>query len=330
MNQPRASFVSRRFGFVAAAFFLGLPAVAAFAQDSAGRAARIVVGSAAGASSDAVARLLAVSFTRTLGRTFIVDNKPGASSNIAAELVAKSPPDGNNLLLIYNAHPAVGALFPHLPFDPIKDFRSVGMIGTTPYVLVATPTLPGRNLTEALAQAKASGKPLSFGSTGAGSPQHLTMERLRKESGIDITMVHYKGGAPAHNDVIAGHVNMALATPSLAMPQLKAGRVKALAVTSDKRLPELPDVPTVTESGIRGFVSIGWFALLLPAATPEAVVQRYNDALNKALSTSPVKERLEAQGITPAPGAPEVLDRQMQGDAQIWTRLIKELNIKPE
>ncbi|VTU27161.1 Argininosuccinate lyase [Variovorax sp. PBL-H6] len=288
------------------------------------------MGSAAGASSDAVARLLADSFTRTLNRTFIVDNKPGASSNIAAELVAKSPPDGNNLLLIYNAHPAVGALFPHLPFDPIKDFRSVGMIGTTAYVLVATPTLPGRNLREVLVQARAAATPLSFGSTGAGSPQHLTMERLKKEAGIDITMVHYKGGALASNDVIAGHVNMALATPSLAMPQIKAGRLKALAVTGDKRLPELPDVPTVTQAGFPHFVSLGWFALLLPAATPEAVVQRYNDALNKALSTSPVKERLEAQGIMPTPGTPAVLDRQVQGDAQMWAGLIRELNIKSD
>ncbi len=309
---------------------LALAAMPAWAQDPGARVARIVVGSAAGASSDTVARLLAESFTRTLGRHFIVDNKPGASSNIAADLVAKSPPDGNQLLLIYNAHPAVGALFPHLPFDPIKDFRSVGMVGTTPYVLVATPTLPGRDLGEALAQAKAVGKPLTFGSTGAGSPQHLTMERLRKESGVDITMVHYKGGALAANDVIAGHVNMALATPSLALPQLKAGRVKALAVTSDKRLPELPQVPTVTEAGIRGFVSVGWFALLLPAATPDAVVQRYNDALNTALSNAPFKDRFEAQGITPTPGAPGVLDRQMQADAKIWTRLIKELNITPE
>ncbi|PNG52272.1 MULTISPECIES: tripartite tricarboxylate transporter substrate binding protein [unclassified Variovorax] len=330
MNEPRASSVSRRFGLAAAAVLLALSAAPAASQDAAGRAARIVVGSAAGASSDAVARLLAERFTRTLGRTFIVDNKPGASGNIAAEVVAKSPPDGNNLLLIYNAHPAVGALFPHLPFDPIKDFRSVGLIGTTAYVLVATPGLPGRNLGEALAQARAAGTPLTFGSTGAGSPQHLTMERLKKEAGIDITMVHYKGGALASNDVIAGHVNMALATPSLAMPQLKAGRLKALAVTGDKRLPELPDVPTVNEAGFHGFVSLGWFALLLPAATPEAVVQRYNDALNKALGTSPVKERLEAQGITPTPGPPAVLDRQMQGDAQMWTRLIKELGIKPE
>ncbi|VTU31683.1 Argininosuccinate lyase [Variovorax sp. PBS-H4] len=329
MNEPALS-VFRRSGLVATAVLLVLSAVPAAAQSSAGRAARIVVGSAAGASSDAVARLLADSFTHSLGRPFIVDNKPGASGNIAAELVAKSPPDGNNLLLIYNAHPAVGALFPHLPFDPVKDFRSVGLIGTTPYVLVATPTLPGRNLGEALARARAAGTPLSFGSTGAGSPQHLTMERLKKESGIDITMVHYKGGALASNDVIAGHVNITLATPSLAMPQLKAGRLKALAVTADERLPELPDVPTVTEAGFHGFVSVGWFALLLPAATPDAVVQRYNEALDQALRTSPVKERLLAQGITPTPGAPAVLDRQMQGDAQMWTRLIKELNIKPE
>lgn len=325
MKPQHATSVTRR--LAAGLIVLGIAGLAQ-AQDT--RPVRIVVGSPAGASSDTVARMLAEAMGKSMGRTFVVDNKPGASSNIAADMVAKAPPDGNALLLIYNAHPAVGALFPNLPFDPIKDFRSVGMIGTTPYVLAAHPNVPGRNLAEVLAQAKASGKPLSFASTGAGSPQHLTMERLKQESGVDITMVHYKGGAPALNDVLAGHVNLTLPTPSLAMTHLKAGRIKALAVTSAQRLPGLPDVQTVTEAGVKGFVSVGWFALLMPAATPSAIVARYNDELNRALSASPVKDRLEAQGITPAPGAPEVLDRQMQGDMQIWSKLIKELNIKPE
>jgi len=319
--------ISRRFAVAAlAACACGI----ATAQDSAGRPARIVLGSLPGASSDAVARLLAESFSKALGRTFIVENKPGASSNIAADHVAKSAPDGSTLLLVYNAHPAVGALFPNLPYDPIRDFRSVGMVGTTPYMLVANPAIPGRNLAEVLAHARTSRKGISFGSPGAGTPQHLTMERLKKEAGVDINMVHYKSSAPAQNDVIAGHVDITLSTPSLAMAQVKAGKLKALAVTSAQRLPDLPDVGTVTEAGVKGFVSVGWFALLVPAATPAPVVAKYNEVLNAALSSAPLKDRLLAQGITPAPGTPEVLDKQMQGDAAIWSRLIRELGIKPE
>jgi len=325
MKAPLASRFSRRLFLLIAAF----ASCAASAQEAA-RPARIVLGSLPGASSDAVARLLAEGFGKALGRAFIVDNKPGASSNIAADHVAKANPDGNTLLLVYNAHPAVGALFPNLPYDPIKDFRSVGMVGTTPYVLVANPGVPGRHLADALTQARGARKPLSFGSPGMGTPQHLTMELLKKEAQVDFNMIHYKSSAPAQNDVIAGHVDLTLSTPSLAMAQVKAGKLKALAVTSAQRLPDLPDVPTVTESGVRGFVSVGWFALLLPATAPAAVVAKYNEALNAVLSASPVKERLLAQGITPAPGTPEVLDRQMQRDFATWSRLIRELGIKPE
>lgn len=309
---------------------MGAGSDVANSQDISTKTARIVLGSLPGASSDAVARLLAESFAKSQGRTFIVDNRPGASSNIAADHVAKSAPDGNTLLLIYNAHPAVGALFPNLPYDPIRDFRSIGMVGTTPYVLVANPGVPGRNLAEVLAQARANKRVLSFGSPGAGTPQHLTMERLKKEAGVDINMIHYKSSAPAQNDVIAGHVDLTLSTPSLSMPQVKAGKVKAVAVTSGERLPQLPEVQTVTEAGVQGFVSVGWFALLMPAATPPAVASRFNADLNKALSTSPVKEKLEAQGITPTPGAPAVLDKQMQDDFVRWSRIIKELGITPE
>lgn len=305
-------------------------ATGASSVEDANRPVRIVLGSLPGASSDAVARMLAESFAKSLNRTFLVDNRPGASSNIAADFVAKSPPDGNTLLLIYNAHPAVGALFPNLPYDPVKDFRSIGMVGTTPYVLVANPNVAGKNLADLLTQARASKKALSFASPGAGTPQHLTMERLKKEAGVDITMIHYKSSAPAQNDVMGGHVDMTLSTPALALPQVKAGKLKVLAVTSAQRLPALPDEPTIRESGVSGFVSVGWFALLAPVKTPTAVARRYNEELNKALASSPLKEKLEAIGITPYPGAPEVLDKQMQDDSVMWTKLINELGIKPD
>lgn len=300
------------------------------AQDLNTRPVRIVLGSLPGASSDAVSRLLGESLSKSMGRTFLVDNRPGASSNIAAGYVAKSPPDGDTLLLIYNAHPAVGALFPNLPFDPIHDFRSIGMVGTTPYVLVANPALPGRHLAEVLALARAGKKVLTFGSPGEGTPQHLTLERLKQEAGVNITMVHHKSSAPAQNDVMAGHVDLTLSTPALAMSQVKAGKLKVLAVTSPERLPGLPDDPTIRESGIKGFVSVGWFALLAPAKTPAAIVKRYNDELNLALAALPLRDKLEAMGITPTPGLPDVLDKRMRDDTAMWTKLINELGIKPD
>ena len=240
-------------------------ATGASSAEDANRPVRIVLGSLPGASSDAVARMLAESFSKSLNRTFLIDNRPGASSNIAADFVAKSSPDGNTLLLIYNAHPAVGALFPNLPYDPIKDFRSIGMVGTTPYVLVANPNVAGKNLADLLTQARASKKTLSFASPGAGTPQHLTMERLKKEAGVDITMIHYKSSAPAQNDVMGGHVDMTLSTPALALPQVKAGKLKVLAVTSSQRLPALPDEPTIRESGVRALCRFEWALTSSPA-----------------------------------------------------------------
>lgn len=294
------------------------------------RPVRIVLGSLPAAGSDAVARLLAESLGKSMGRTFIVENKPGASGNIAADYVAKAPGDGSTLLLVYNAHPAVAALFPKLPFDPLNDFRPVGMVGTTPYVLIANPSVPGATLGELISQAKAQGRALSFGSPGTGTPQHLAMEKLKKEARLDINIIQYKSSAPAQNDVIAGHIDLALSTPSLALPHVKAGKLKSLAVTSSIRLQSAPEVPTVAESGVTGFVSVGWYALLAPASTPPAIARKYAEALNSALASTPLKQRLEAMGITPTPGSPEVLDHRIRAEYQMWKGLIRELGIKPE
>ncbi|MGE4239848.1 Bug family tripartite tricarboxylate transporter substrate binding protein [Ramlibacter sp.] len=312
---------------LAAAFTLSL---AAFGVAQAQPVTRFVTGSSPGGGLDTLARALAETMAGPMGKTIIVESKPGGSYNIAAEFVARAPADGNTVLLTFNVHPIAGALNPTLNYDPVKDFRAVGMIATTPYALVANPKLPGSNLKEMIALAKTQGRSPTFASVGAGTPQHLMLERLKHQTGVDIRMVHYKSAAGALNDVIAGHVDFSLLTIGLSEPQVKAGKIKVIAVTSAQRLPNFPDAPTAKEAGYEAFVTDGWYAMLLPAKTPPAVIKQYNDALNTALTTPALRERILRLGATPAPGKPEVLDKVVRDDAAMWTAVIKQQGIKPE
>ncbi len=294
------------------------------------QATKFVTGSSPGGGVDIVTRLMAESMGPIMGRTIIVENKPGASYNIAADAVAKAAPDGNTALVTFNVHPIAAALRPDLPFDPVKDFRAVGVIASTPYALVATNTLPGNTLKEVIALAKTQGRTLNFASIGVGTPQHLMLERLKQQTGVDIRMVHYKTPSIGQTDVIAGHVDFTLSTIAFCEPLVKAGKMKVLAVTSKERLPQFPDAPTVTESGYGGFVTDGWYALLLPAKTPTPVVQAYNDALNKALATPAVQQKFPGLGLTATPGTPEVLDKLIREDAALWKKIITDHHIQPE
>ena len=291
---------------------------------------KFVTGSAPGGGTDILARLMATSMAPILGRTIVVENKPGASYNIAADAVAKAAPDGNTALVTFNVHPIAGALRTDLPFDPVKDFRAVGMIATTPYALAANPKLPGTNLKEVIALAKAQGRTLNFASIGLGTPQHLMMERLKQQTGLDIRMVHYKNPSLGQSDVVAGHVDFTISTIAFCEPLVKAGKMKVLAVTSNERLSQFPDAPTVKESGYQGFVTDGWYALLLPGKTPESVVSAYNEALNKVLGSPAVLEKFHATGLTATPGKPELLDAQIRDDFTVWKKIIADHGIKPE
>ncbi|MFT3778952.1 MAG: tripartite tricarboxylate transporter substrate binding protein [Ottowia sp.] len=308
----------------AASSFLALPAMAQSNQVT-----RFVSGSAPGGGVDVLSRIIAEPMAASMGRSIIVENKPGAGYTIATDHVAKSKPDGNTVLITFNVHPTFGLLGPKLGFDPVKDFRAVGMIATTPYVIVANPKLPGDNLKEAIALAKTQGRSLNNGSIGAGTPQHLMMERLKNQTGVDIRMIHYKG-VQAMTDVIGGVVDMSVLTPSSTITNIKSGRLKALAVTSTQRLPELPDTPTAKELGYEGFISDGWYAMMLPAKTPTDIVQAYNKALNDALNQPSVRERLAKLNATPAPGTPEVLDRINREDTQLWRKVIQDNKIEAE
>lgn len=306
--------------------FFALAASTATAQP----ATKFVIGTSPGAGVDNITRQVADAMSTIMKRTIVVDNRVGASGNIAAEYVAKAPPDGNTVLVTYSIHPVIGSLFKYLRFDPVKDFSAVGLIATTPYAIVANPKVPGSTLKEMLALAKTQGRTLNFASTGLGSPQHLMMERLKTQTGVGMNMVHYKSAAPALTDVIGGHLDFMVASIAFAEPQVKAGKVKVLAVTSEERLPQFRDAPTVTQSGYKGFVTDGWFAMLLPAKTPSAIVKEYNDALNQALQSPALREKFQTQTLMPRPGKPEVLDALIRDEAAKWKQVITSLNIKPE
>lgn len=294
------------------------------------QATKFVTGSTPGGSVDTLARWLAESLGTRMGRTIVVENKPGASYTIAADYVAKAAPDGGTALVTFNVHPVSGALYASLPFDPVKDFRAVGMVATTPYAIVANPKLPGSNLKEMIAQAKASGRSLTFASIGLGTPQHLMIERLKQQAGVDIRMVHYKSSNATQTDVVAGHLDFTLSTIAFCEPLVKAGKLKVMAVTSKERLPQFPDAPTVAESGYQGFVTDGWYALLLPAKTPAPVVKAYSTALNELLAQPATQEKFRGWGMTAIPGTPEALDNQIRDDAAIWKKVITDNGIKPE
>lgn len=308
--------------------FNAIAAPIAGAQDV--RPLRIVVGYAPGGSLDTIARLMAAEMARGLGRPVIVDNRPGANGNIAAEQVARGPADGNTMLMTFNTHPLLGALYPHLPFDPVADFRAVGLVASTPYLLAANPKLPGANLAEALERARAAGRTLSYATVGPGSPQHLTAVRMQQAANLPITIVHYKGGAPAQNDVLAGHVDMMLVTVALGLPQVKAGRLKVLAVSTAQRLSAVPAAPTFIESGLKGQVSEGWFGFLLPAKTPAAIVTRYNHEINRSLAVAATRDSLKAIGTVPLGGSPERMESLMREEQKLWSKIIVDNDIKPE
>jgi tripartite-type tricarboxylate transporter receptor subunit TctC len=292
---------------------------------------RIITGSSPGAPVDTLARTVAEPMASLLNRTIIVESKPGASYNIAADYVAKAAPDGNTILLTFNVHAMSGLLYGNLPFDPIKDFRAIGMVAAVPYAVIANPSLPGSSLKEMIALAKAQGRSPSFATIGQGTPHHLMMEGVKGQTGADFRMVHYKSASQALMDVVAGHVDFSLLTPSaLIETQVKSAKLKVIAVTSSQRLPEYPNTPTVAEMGYQGFVTDGWYAMLVPAKTPPAVVKTYNEALNKVLAMPAMQARLRGIGSVPKPGAPEVVEQQIQADAGMWRKIITDNKIKVE
>ena len=307
-----------------------MPFAPALAQDYPNRPVRVVVGYAPGGGTDIFARVIADKLGRVLGQPVIVENKAGANGNIAADQVAKSPADGYSRLFVVNTHGTNVDMYASLPFDPIKDFAPVGLVVSTPLLLVATPSFAPNNIHELLAYAKSNPGKATFATPGIGSPAHLTIEMLKAGAGIDIQVIHYKGAGPAQTDVMAGHVNLQIPTLAQALPQAKAGKLKLLAQTGLTRSAQAPDLPTIAEQGMPGFQSDIWFALLAPSATPQPVMARLNRALNEVLSASDTVAKLREMGGDPLGGTPEQAAKLMLGDQLKWRKVIKEVGIKPQ
>jgi tripartite-type tricarboxylate transporter receptor subunit TctC len=299
------------------------------AQSYPARPIRMIVGFAAGGATDIAARALAQKLSEPLGQQVIVDNRPGASSNLASELVARSAPDGYTLLLS-NATIAMPTLFIKLPFDVQKDLRPLSLAGYGPLALTAHPSLPVKSVKELIALARRSPGELNYASAGAGSFTHLGMALLVTMTRVNIVHIPYKGGAPAAIATMTGETQLAFSSVGASVPQVHQGRLRALAVSGLTRNAALPAVPTVHEAGVAGYDATSWYGLFAPAQTPQAIVAKLSDQSMKALGDPVLKERLLSQGIEPALGGVDEFSRYLASEIPKWAQVIKAAAIPPQ
>ncbi len=282
-----------------------------------------------GGSVDQVSRLLAPHLQQELGQNVIVENKGGASGSIGAAQVAAAPADGYTFAVVFDTHGVNPSLIPNLPFDSRKDLTTVMVIGTSPMVLATHAGSEFKTFADVVAAAKTA-KGASFGSIGSGSLGHLAMALLGRNGGMNFTHIPYKGGGPLMNDAVAGHVPLAIGSVFVVKPHIDSQRMRALAVTTSTRAAQLPNVPTIAESGFAGFDAPAWWAVLAPARTPPEVVQRMNAALAKAMQNPDVAQRLQAQGISVLGGTPQDGQAFVERQMDIWAKVVKDNNIKPD
>ncbi len=283
-----------------------------------------------GGSVDQVARILQPALQQQLGQTVIVDNKGGASGTIGAGAVAASPPDGYTFAVVFDTHGVNPSLYPNLPYDSRRDLPAVALIGTSAMVLATNADSPYKTFADVVAATKPGSKGLSYGSIGNGSLGHLAMTLLAKGNGLDLVHVPYRGGGPLMNDAVAGHVPLSIGSVFVTKPHLDSKRLRALVVTTDQRSPQLPEVPTLAESGYAGFNAPAWWAVLAPAKTPPEIVQRMNEEINKALKTPEVASKLALQGIAVTTVTPAAAQAFIEGQMETWAKVVKANGIKAD
>ncbi len=289
----------------------------------------IVVTFPPGGSTDAVVRMLVPKLNESLGQPFIVDNRPGAGGNLGLALVAKAPADGYTLGVgAAGALAANSSLYAQMPFDTLKDFKPVGMLAAIPFVIVGPPSNKARNMHELIDQARAEPGKLTIGHGGNGTAMHLSAALFAQMAGIRLVEVPYRGSGPAALDAMSGQVAFAVVDLPSALQQIKAGKLIGYAVTSPSRLPMLPDVPTVAESGLAGYDSTGWFGVVAPVDTPAPVIARLNQAIVAALKDAPLQSSMRALGVEPAPGTPQAFGDYIRSETAKWAQVIKTANIK--
>ena len=290
---------------------------------------KLVIPFPPGGSNDVVGRYIAAELSRRLDKAVVVENVGGAGGLIGTGMVAEAPPDGYTLLLISVAFAFSPALY-KTPYDPATAFAPVAMLGSGPVVIAVNPKVPVNSLRELIAMAKERPGHLNYASAGVGSFQHLAAELFKKEAAVDIVHVPFKGGGPAMMDVIAGNTQVAVGSLAQMVPQIKGGRLKALAVGSRERIPAIPDVPTLAEAGLPGYEATNWWGIVVPAGTPRPVVERLHAELSAIVASAETKKRFESEGADPLQMSPEEFGRFIAAETAKWSRVVKEAGIKPE
>ncbi len=307
-----------------------LLAAAAAAQDYPSRPVKIVVSYAPGGSNDVVARVIAPELQKELGQSFVVENRAGASGTIGADMVAKSAADGYTLFMGAGAHALAPSLFKKLPYDITKDFAPISLAATSTYVLVLNPSVPATTVPALIALLKSRPGQLNYASAGKGTPLHLAAELFKSKTGTDIVHVPYGGDTPALNDLLAGTVHLAFMSVASTAPQIRAGKLRALAVTSARRSDALPDLPTLGELGIAGYDVGTWWGLLAPAGAPDAVIAKLNAAMRKAVALPQTKERFAPLGLDPRSDSPAEFAAFIKEEVARYAAIAKIAGIEAE
>ena len=292
------------------------------------RPIRFVVTFPPGGGTDVLARLLGAEMTVVLGQQVIIDNRPGASGNIGAEIVAKAQPDGYTLLMVNSTFAINASVFTRLPFDTLADFAPVIMVASVPSVLAVNPRLPVKSVKELIGYARAHSGKLAYASCGSGTPQHLAGELFKSMSRIDLTHVPYKGCAPALLDVLAGQVDVSFNTVANTMPHVRTGKLRALGVTSGRKYPPVPELPTIAEAGLPGYDVDQWFGVLAPAGTPRPVIARLNTTLAAVVQRPDIHDKLLQQSFEPLTSTPERFGAVIKSDVARWQKLVRDLGLK--
>jgi tripartite-type tricarboxylate transporter receptor subunit TctC len=283
-----------------------------------------------GGTTDQIARHIQQPLTQALGQPVIIENRGGGSGSIGAAMVAKAPPDGHTWLLVFDTHGVNPSLIPNMPFDTMKDLAPVMLIGTSPMLLTAHPSTPYKSFSEVLAAARKDPAAISFGTIGSGSLAHLAMTLVQDQVGVKMTHIPYKGGGPLVQDAIAGHVPIAIGSAALMNPSVKAGRLRAIGVTSQKRFAPMPEVATISEQGVPGFDSEAWWGLHAPAGTPAPIIAKMHKAFGDALRNPAVEPKLTEQGVILRISSPAEYNAFLANEVNRWAKVVKDNKIKPE
>lgn len=305
---------------------LAQPSVAAYPA----KPVRVIAGFPPGSGADITARVIGQKLGEALGQQFLIDNRPGAGSNIAADLAAKAAPDGYTMFLGTVANTINATLYARLPFDFARDFAPVVLAASAPNILVVHPSVPARSVAELVKLAKARPGQLNYASSGTGTAPHLSTEMFKSMAGINLVHIPYKGSPQAVTDLLGGQVALMFSPASTVLPHVKSGRLRALAVTTSARMPSLPELPTVAESGLPGFETVTWFGFLVPATTPREIVSKLNAEIVKVLAQPEARQQFATQGIDIIGGTPEQFAAYIRDDIVKWTRVIRESGARAE